>query len=111
MQIWRDFEQQFQVHFFPVNVETNAINTLEGTSYHQEGRTVDDYLDNFWTLVSDMGYMDLQTLAVKFQQGLRLGIQTRLPPCHMDDPPTPTPMHGIEQHRGLTKHADGDQKV
>jgi len=44
---WRDFEQQFRVHFFPVNMEADAINALEGTSYHQEGRTVDDYLDNF----------------------------------------------------------------
>jgi len=31
---WRDFEQQFLVHFFPVNVEADAINALEGTSYH-----------------------------------------------------------------------------
>jgi len=53
---WRDFEQQFRVHFFSVNVEVNAINALEGTSYHQEGRIVDDYLDNFQTLVSDAGY-------------------------------------------------------
>jgi len=44
---WRDFEQQFQVHFFPANVEADAINALEGTSYHQGDWTVDDYLDNF----------------------------------------------------------------
>jgi len=53
---WGDFEQQFRLHFFPVNVEVDAINTLEGTSYHQGGWTVDDYLDNFQTLVSDAGY-------------------------------------------------------
>ena len=47
IQTWRDFEQQFQVHFFPVNVEVNAINALEGISYHQGGWTVNDYLDNF----------------------------------------------------------------
>ena len=40
--IWGDFEQQFQLHFFPVNTEADAINTLEGTSYHQGGQTVDD---------------------------------------------------------------------
>jgi len=34
IQTWRDFEQQFRVHFFPVNMEVNAINALEGTSYH-----------------------------------------------------------------------------
>jgi len=64
---WGDFEQQFRLHFFPVNAEVDVINTLEGTSYHQGGRTVDDYLDGFQTLVSDAGYTDPQTLVVKFQ--------------------------------------------
>jgi len=32
---WGDFEQQFRLHFFLVNAEADAINTLEGTSYHQ----------------------------------------------------------------------------
>jgi len=64
---WRDFEQQFRLYFFPVNAEADAINTLEGTSYHQGGRMVDDYLDNFQTLVFNVGYTDLQTLVVKFQ--------------------------------------------
>ena len=74
IQTWRDFKQQFRVHFFPVNTEADAINALEGTSYHQGGQTVDDYLDNFQALVSDTGYMNPQTLMVKFRQGLRLGI-------------------------------------
>jgi len=47
-------------------MEADAINTLEGISYHQEGRIVDDYLDNFQALVSDAGYTDPQTLVVKF---------------------------------------------
>jgi len=55
-----------------------VINTLEGTSYHQGGRTVDDYLDNFQTLVSDMGYTDPRTLVVKFRRGLKLGIQNQI---------------------------------
>jgi len=75
---WRDFEQQFQVHFFPVDVEADAINALEGTSYHQGGRMVDNYLDNFQALVSDAGYMDPWTLVVKFHRGLRLGIQNQI---------------------------------
>jgi len=75
---WRDFEQQFRVHFFPVNAEADAINALEGTSYHQGGQTVDDYLDNFQALVSDAGYTDSLTLVVKFRQGLRLGIQNQI---------------------------------
>jgi len=47
MQTWGDFEQQFQVHFFPVNAKADTINTLEETSYHQGSQMVDDYLDNF----------------------------------------------------------------
>ena len=78
IQTWRDFKQQFRLHFFPVNAEADAINTLEGTSYHQGGWTVDDYLDNFQALVSDTGYTDPWTLVVKFRQGLRLGIQNQI---------------------------------
>ena len=75
IQTWRDFEQQFRLHFFSVNVEADAINALEGISYYQGGRMVDDYLDSFQALVSNTGYMDPQTLVVKFRRGLRLGIQ------------------------------------
>jgi len=78
IQTWGEFEQQFQLHFFPVNAEADTINSLEGTSYHQGNRTVDDYLDSFQALVSDAGYTDLQTLVVKFRQGLRLGIQNQI---------------------------------
>jgi len=67
IQTWRDFEQQFWVHFFPVNVKADAINALEGISYHQGGQTVDNYLDNFQALVSDAGYTDPRTLVVKFR--------------------------------------------
>ena len=74
IQTWGDFEQQFQLHFFSVNAEADAINALEGTFYHQGNRTVNDYLDSFQALVSDAGYMDLWIVVVKFRQGLRLGI-------------------------------------
>ena len=78
MQAWGNFEQQFWVHFFPVNVEADAINTLEGSSYHQGDWTVDDYLDSFRTLVSDAGYTDPRTLVVKFLRELKLGIQNQI---------------------------------
>jgi len=39
---------------------------------------VDDYLDSFLTLVSDVGYTDPRTLVVKFRQGLRLNIQSQI---------------------------------
>ena len=78
IQTWGDFEQQFRLHFFPANAEVDVINTLKGTSYHQGNQTVDDYLDSFQALVSDMGYTDPRTLVVKFQRGLRLGIQNQI---------------------------------
>jgi len=34
IQTWGEFEQQFWLHFFPANAEADAINALEGTSYH-----------------------------------------------------------------------------
>jgi len=67
IQTWGDFEQQFQLHFFPENVEADVINTLKGASYHQGNQTVDDYLDSFQALVSNVGYMDPWTLVVKFR--------------------------------------------
>ena len=78
IQTWGDFEQQFWLHFFSVNVEADTINALEGTSYHQGNRTVDDYLDSFQALVSNTGYMDPRTVVVKFRRGLRLGIQNQI---------------------------------
>jgi len=52
---WTDFEQQFWSQFFLVNAEVDAINTLEGSSYYQGNWTVDDYLDSFLILASDLG--------------------------------------------------------
>jgi len=78
IQTWGDFEQQFRIHFFPVNAEADTINALEEAFYHQKGWMVDDYLDNFQALVSNAGYMDPRTLVVKFQRGLRLGIQNQI---------------------------------
>jgi len=78
IQTWGEFEQQFRLYFFPANTEADAINALEGTSYYQGNRMVDDYLDSFQALVSDVGYTDPWTLVVKFRQGLRLGIQNQI---------------------------------
>jgi hypothetical protein len=47
-----------------------ATNKLEGTSYFQGRRTVDDYLNDFQDLISDSGYADPKTIVVKFRRGL-----------------------------------------
>ena len=78
IQSWTDFEQQFWSQFFPVNAEADAINTLEGSSYYQGNRTVDDYLDSFLILASDTRYTDPQTLVVKFCHGLKLNVQSQI---------------------------------
>jgi len=78
IQSWAHFEQQFRSQFFPVNAEADAVNALEGSSYYQGNRTVDDYLDTFLTLVSDAGYTGPQTLVVKFCQGLKSSIQSQI---------------------------------
>jgi len=67
IQSWADFEQQFRSQFFLVNAEVDAINALEGSSYYQGNRMVDDYLDCFLILASDARYTDPQTLVVKFR--------------------------------------------
>jgi len=59
-------------------VKVDAVNTLEGSSYYQGNRTVDNYLDSFLTLALDAGYMDPQTLVVKFRQGLKLNVQSQI---------------------------------
>jgi len=58
IQSWTNFKQQFWSQFFPVNMEADAINTLEGSSYYQGSQTVDDYLNSFLTLASDTRYTD-----------------------------------------------------
>jgi len=78
IQSWADFEQQFRSQFFPVNAKADTVNALEGSSYYQENRMVDDYLDCFLTLVSDTGYTDPQTLVVKFHRGLKMNIQGQI---------------------------------
>jgi len=78
IQSWTDFEQQFQSQFFPVNAEADAINTLEGSSYYQENRMVDDYLDSFLILALDAGYTDPWILVVKFRRRLKLNVQSQI---------------------------------
>ena len=46
--------------------------------YYQGNWTVDDYLDSFLILVSDAGYMDPQTLVVKFRYELKLNVQSQI---------------------------------
>ena len=68
---WEAFETEFRKQFTPANAEATAINILEGTSYYQGNRTVDDFLDDFRELIYDSGYTDKKNIVVKFRRGLR----------------------------------------
>ena len=67
---WDDFRSRFRTEFFPLHSDAAATNRLEGISYFQGRRTVDDYLDDFRDLISDSGYTDPKTIVVKFRRGL-----------------------------------------
>ena len=58
--------------------KADAINALEGSLYYQGNWTVNNYLDSFLILTSDAGYMDLQTLVVKFRCRLKLNVQSQI---------------------------------
>ena len=75
---WLDFEDEFRKDFLPLDSEATAINILEGNTYFQGKRTVDDYLDQFRDLVGDSGYTDPKTLVVKFRRGLDRRIASTL---------------------------------
>jgi hypothetical protein len=67
---WEDFVDEFKKDFTPLHSAATAINTLEGVSYFQGSRSVDDYLDDFRDLVYESGYTDPKTVVVKFRRGL-----------------------------------------
>jgi hypothetical protein len=71
---WDDFRSRFQAEFFPLHSDVVATNKLEGTTYFQGRRSVDDYLDDFRDLISESGYSDPKTIVVKFRRGLNPAI-------------------------------------
>jgi hypothetical protein len=71
---WDDFRSFFRKEFFPLHAEAVAKNVLEGNTYFQGCRNVDDYLDEFRDLVSESGYTSPKTIVVKFRQALNVEI-------------------------------------
>jgi hypothetical protein len=68
---WDDFRSRFRTEFFPLHSGAAATNRLEGTTYFQGRRTVDDYLDDFRDLILDSGYTDCKgTFQSSFQTSL-----------------------------------------
>jgi hypothetical protein len=71
---WDDFQSKFKIEFYPLHSDALATNKLEGTTYFQGRRPVDDYLDEFRDLITESGYTDPKTIVVKFRRGLRPAI-------------------------------------
>jgi hypothetical protein len=71
---WDDFRSFFRKEFFPFHAEAVAMNVLEGNTYFQGYWNVDDYLDEFRDLVSELGYTSPKTIVVKFRRGLNAEI-------------------------------------
>ena len=67
---WDNFRASFGKEFFPLHVEAVATNVLEGTTYFQGSRSVDNYLDDFRDLILESGYTSSKTIVVKFRRGL-----------------------------------------
>src|SRR6202790_1598456 len=67
---WDHFRSIFRNEFYPLHADAVATNILEGQTYFQGNRNVDDYLDDFRDLIAESGYTSPKTIVVKFRRGL-----------------------------------------
>jgi hypothetical protein len=67
---WDHFQSIFQDEFYPLHADMVATNMLEGQTYFQGGRSIDNYLDDFRDLIAESGYTSPKTIVVKFRRGL-----------------------------------------
>ena len=51
---WEDFQDKFKREFCPVYADSAAINWLESTAYFQKSRSMDEYLNEFQDLISNL---------------------------------------------------------
>jgi len=76
--LWLEFKLAFKDQFFLVNAVAEVMNKLEETAYYQGSQTVEDYLDEFQTLIVEASYINSPTIVVKFCYGLRDIIQNQI---------------------------------
>ena len=75
---WEAFKTEFWRDFCPTHSDAAAINKLESTSYFQKSCSMDDYMDEFIDLITDVGYTDPKTIMVKFRRRLDPQIQNAI---------------------------------
>ena len=63
---WATFESWFLSEFTHPNEAQHAALMLEGTSYHQQGCTLDTYIDGFKLLVHCLGFPRSAQLVLRF---------------------------------------------
>lgn len=75
---WTAFRKQFIEEFCPKNEVQLALAKLETSTYHQNRKTVDDYIDEFRELIDQAGYREGLAIVVKFRKGLNREIQDQI---------------------------------
>jgi hypothetical protein len=101
---WEEFNKEFKEEFCPLHSDVAAINRLESTSYFQNKRSVDEYLDEFLDLISEAGYTDPKTIVVKFRRGLDSRIQDAVATMASGRPSNEEPTDWYEAARTLDQN-------
>ncbi|PPR03125.1 hypothetical protein CVT24_012414 [Panaeolus cyanescens] len=83
---WSSFEAAFKREFFPREPEQDAMNRLDSDSYWQRNRSLDAYIDEFYTLVREANLDDQRTLVRRFRRGLKPSIQDEIATRYKDRP-------------------------
>ncbi|KAG6805988.1 hypothetical protein H0H92_013152, partial [Tricholoma furcatifolium] len=72
---WPSFETWFLVKFTHANEVQHTALVLEGTSYHQQGRALDTYIDKYKKLVRRSDFPHSTQLVLRFCRGLDQSIR------------------------------------
>ena len=103
---WMDFEATFQRNFTLLNSDSAAVNKLEGNSYFQKERSVDDYINEFRDLIHKSRYVDPQNIVVKFCRGLNQQISLAISGMAIGRPSDVKPEHWYELATQLDQNSD-----
>lgn len=97
---WTHFREEFMREFYPLAEEEAATNVLEGRSYFQGRRSMDDYIDTFKRLITQAGYIEPKGITVKFRRGLDPTIQEaiNLMPFGRPSDNDPEAWYGMARH-------------
>jgi hypothetical protein len=75
---WAAFRVAFIENFLPADEATVALLRLESDRFYQGKRTVDEYLDEFKTLVRRSGYKERLGIVMKFRRGLNRELHDKI---------------------------------